>query len=248
MVRLGDLADVRTGITTGANRFFLLTEETVNRWNVEPAYLRPVMTSPLESQSIVIDTNFLPNRLFLCHAGIDDLAGTGALDYIRWGEDQGYHRRASFETRSRWYDLGRKEEAHLAMGKLADKVARSYFSPPGLLFTDNFQILTVRGNVSAVSICAALNSTLFQLMFFTEARANYTEGVRSIQTRGAAELLVVDPALLGKLDAAILDSSDWDVLNPSAERRELDALVFDVLGVTIGERDAVCEGVSEIVL
>ena len=45
----------------------------------------------------------------------------------------------------------------------------------------------------------------------------------------------------------MLDSSDWDVLNPSAERRELDALVFDVLGVTIGERDAVFEGVAEVV-
>ena len=133
------------------------------------------------------------------------------------------------------------------MGKLADKVARTYFSPSGLLFTDNFQVLTVRGNVSAISLCAALNSMLFQLMFFTEARAHATEGVRSIQTRGAAELLVADPSLLGGLDAAIFDSSDWDVLNPSAERRELDGTVFDVLGLTRCERDAVLEGVVEII-
>ena len=232
---------------TGANRFFLLTEETINRWNVEPVYLRPVMTTPLESRSIAVDPNLLPKRLFMCHDDIGDLTGTGALDYIRWGEGQGYHRRSNFEPRTRWYDLGRKEEVHLAMGKLAARTSRSYYSASGLLFTDNFQLLTVRGNESAVSLCAALNSTLFQLMYFTEARANYSEGVRAIQTRDAAELLVLDPSLLGEIDAAIFDSSDWDVLNPLEERRELDATVFDALGMTTDERDAVLEGVVEII-
>ena len=247
LVRLEDLADVRSGITTGANDFFLLTDETVTRWSVEPAYLRPVMTRPQDSREIMVDPNSPPKRLFMCHADTSDLAGTGTLDYIRWGEEQGYHQMPSAKSRHRWYDLGKKEEVRLAMGKLANKVARSYLSPSGLLFTDNFHIMSVRGSVSAVSLCAALNSTLFQLVFFTEARAHATEGVRSIQTRGATELFVVDPSLLGELDAAILDSSDWDVLNPSAERRKLDAIVFDALGLTQGERDAVYEGVVEII-
>ena len=247
LVRLGELADVRGGITTSANRFFLLTGETIKEWNVESAYLRPVMTSPIESRNIAIDPNCLPHQLFMCHDDVSDLSGTGALEYIRWGEGQGYHHRSSTKSRARWYDLGRKDLVHLAMGKLADKVARSYFSPSGLLFTDNFQIMSVRGKGSAISLCAALNSTLFQLVFFTEARAHATEGVRSIQTRGAAELLVVDPSLLGKLNATIFDSSEWDVLDPSAERREIDALVFDALGMTTGERDAVHEGVAEVV-
>ena len=247
LVRLGDLADVRSGIVTGANHFFLLTEETIKMWNVESAYLRPVMTSPLESHSIAIDPSHLPNWLFMCHSDISDMAGTGALDYIRWGECRGYHQRPSTKSRPRWYDLGVKGLVHLAMAKLAETVARSYFSASGLLFTDNFQVLAVRRNVSAVSLCTALNSTLFQLMFFTEARANYTEGVRAIQTGDASKMLVVDPTLLGELDAMIFASSDWDVLNPSAERRELDAIVFDVLGMTRGERDAVFEGVAEVV-
>ena len=246
LVRLGDLAEVRSGITTGVNRFFLLKQETIKRWNVESAYLRPVMTSPLESGSIAIDPNFLLNQLFMCHDDISDLSGTGALDYIRWGEDQSYHLKPSAKSRPRWYDLGRKDLVHLAMGKLADKVARSYFSPSGLLFTDNFQVLTVRANVSAISLCAALNSMLFQLMFFTEARANYSEGVRSIQTRDASNLLIVDPSLRGDMDAAMFASSDWDVLNPSAGRREFDAAVFDALGLTNGERDAVSEGLFEM--
>ena len=133
------------------------------------------------------------------------------------------------------------------MSKLADTVARSYFSASGLLFTDNFQVMDLRGNESAVSLCAALNSTLFQLMFFTEARATYTEGVRAVQTYEAANLPVVNPSLLGELDVALFTSSDWDVLNPSPERLAIDACVFDALELTQDERDAVHEGVTEII-
>ena len=247
LVRLGDLADVRSGILTGAKDFFYLTAETINKWSIESAYMRPVMTSPLESRSIAVDSQFLPNRLFMCHDDIGDLVGTGALNFIRWGEDQGYHERSSTRSRSRWYDLGNKDLVHLAMSKFADTTSRIYFSASGLLFTDNFQVMTIRGNVSAVSLCAALNSTLFQLMFFTEARANYSENVRSIQTNDASKLLVVNPTLLGELDVALFTSSDWDVLNPSPERLAIDACVFDALELTQDERDAVHEGVVELV-
>ena len=36
-------------------------------------------------------------------------------------------------------------------------------------------------------------------------------------------------------------------MNPSPERLEIDTVVFDALGLTEGERDAVYEGVNELV-
>ena len=109
LVRLGDIATVRRGVTTGANAFFYLTQEDIARWGIEDEYLRPVMTSPQESRSIAVDAASLPKRLFMCHADKDELAGTGALEYIEWGESQGYHRRSSVRSRRRWYDLGRRD-------------------------------------------------------------------------------------------------------------------------------------------
>lgn len=246
LVRLRELVKVRSGITTGVNHFFYLTDEVIERWKIDTEFLWPVMTSSLESRSIAVDSTNLPNRLFMCHFDRADLAGMGALDYIQWGEAQGYHQRPATKARSPWYDLGGKDNVHLAMSKFADTTARSYFSASGLLFTDNFQIITFGDDESAASLCAALNSTLFQLMFFTEARANYTEGVRAIQTYEAANLSVVDPSLLGDLDATLFASSDWDVLDPSPERLAIDARVFDALELTKDERDAVYEGVSEL--
>ena len=176
LIRLGDIATVRFGIKTGANAFFYLTPERIAEFGIEDEYLRPVMTSPQESRSIAVDAATLPKRLFMCHADKDELTGTGALEYINWGESQGYHRRSSVRSRRRWYDLGRRDQVHLGLGKFANTTVRTFLNPSGILFTDNFQIMAFQDDVQSASLCAALNSTLCQLMFNISARSNFGRG------------------------------------------------------------------------
>ena len=124
LVRLGDVATVRRGITTGANKFFYLTPERIDEFGIEPEYCRPVMTTPQESRSIAVDPARLPRRLFMCHDD-KELAGPGALAYIRWGEEQRYHRRTSMKSRKRWYDLEERDTVYLGMNKFVDTTART---------------------------------------------------------------------------------------------------------------------------
>ena len=95
LVRLGDVATVRFGIKTGANDFFYLTPERVAEFGIEAEYCRPVMTTPQESRRIAVDPARLPKRLFMCHDTRPIWPATGALAYIQWGEEQGYHQRTS---------------------------------------------------------------------------------------------------------------------------------------------------------
>ena len=60
-------------------------------------------------------------------------------------------------------------------------------------------------------------------------------------------LQVPVPNLLPKLNEHLLSMTHWDVLRPSPARRQIDEAVFDALGLTTGEREAVYEGVSELV-
>ena len=62
-----------------------------------------------------------------------------------------------------------------------------------------------------------------------------------------ANVPIVNPSLLPEPDTRVFASREWDVLRPSAERRVIDGMVFDALGRTDGERDAVYEAVSELV-
>ena len=247
LVRLGDVAEVRFGIKTGANKFFYLEEDDIARWGIESEFRSPVMTTPRETSRIAVDPRRMSRQLFMCHADKDVLAGTRALAYIEWGESQGYHRRSSVKSRGRWWDLGKWNGVRLGMNKLVHSTVRTYWSTVDSYFTDNFQIIPGVGRDYAKGICASLNSALGQLMVNIEARVNFGAGVLEIQTYETEGLNLVNPAYLGGIDEAIFSEIDCDVLNPSRTRLELDAAVFDALGLTVGERDAVYAAVRELV-
>ena len=67
-----------------------------------------------------------------------------------------------------------------------------------------------------------------------------------IETYENAKMQVVLPNLLPEPDATVFNATDWDVLTPSAARRHIDAAVYDALGLTADEREAVHAGVVEL--
>ena len=92
LVRLGDITEVRRGFTTGANEFFCLDAARIQEWGVESEFLKPVIKSPRECKSILVDPSQLQFKLFMCHADKAALAGTAALEYIKWGENKDFIR------------------------------------------------------------------------------------------------------------------------------------------------------------
>ncbi len=246
LVRLGDIASVKFGIKTGANCFFCLGRDKIEMWDIEDEFLKPVMTSPKESRSITIDLEQLPRKLFVCQKKKEDLVDTAALEYILWGESEGYCLRPSVASRPLWYNLGDVKKVQTAMNYQIDSTARTFFAPQGSLFNDNFHAIFGK-TASAVNICTAMNSSVSQLLMNVICRKNFGGGLVKIQAYELASLQIPDPRLLPNFDDQIFRSSEWDVLTPSDERRQIDNAVFDVLDLTQGERDAVYEGVTELV-
>ena len=246
LVRLGDIATVRFGIKTGANQFFYLKPDRIKEFGIEAEFLAPIMTSPTESRSLIVNPATLPYRVFMCHQDRADLKGTGALGYIEWGEQQGYHRNRSVVSRRRWYDLGNRNTTPLAVNYLVDTTARTFFVQNELLFGDNFQELHSRRE-QPLPLCVAMNATLAQLMLNTSGRGNFGGGLMKVQTYEFQGLPLVNPSLLPEPDVAVFSAADWDALAPSESRREIDTLTHDALGLTAGERDAVYAGVRDLV-
>ena len=56
LVRLGDVAEVRFGIKTGANEFFYLDADAVRIWGIEEEFLKPVIFS-LRELVYILRTN-----------------------------------------------------------------------------------------------------------------------------------------------------------------------------------------------
>ncbi len=246
LVRLTDLVAPKFGVKTGANDFFLLNEQEIVHYGLEDEFLAPVMTSPRESRSVMVKASNLGHKLFVCDRTKDELTGSAALNYIERGEAEGFHERRSVIRRRLWYNLGLGETAEIAMNYVISSTARTFLVKPGTHFINVFHVLP-NSDIDAPKLCTAMNSTLSQLMLNLNGRANLGGGALKVELYELGGVPVVNPANLPAINHDIFASTDWDVLSPSPERMQIDGAVFDVLGLTQGERDGVYEGVRELV-
>lgn len=246
LVRLGDIAEVRRGFTTGANEFFYLDDECIREWEIEEEFFKPVIKSPKECKRILVkpaDTKF---NLFLCHKEKRELKGTAALEYIKQGEAQGFHERPTCRGRDRWWDLGRRPEPTMNVNYLVDRVMRFFIKEDGFYVSDNFQeIHSPMAHLWQVAVSA--NSSILQLFANVTGRANFGDGLMKIQTYEVDNLTLLKPTLLDtkSCKASLVDAERLEL--EDSDRKTLDEIVFNALGLTQGERDAVYEGVINLV-
>ena len=246
---------MRFGIKTGANEFFYLNDEDIQEWGIESEYLKPVIKSPRECKSIQVDPHQLQFKLFMCHADQSALTGTAALDYIEWGESQGYHQRPSCRGRARWYDLGQWNFADLLWIETMHESFKVHRNASSIYESDKFYGIKFQDNIDTLTVL--LNSTpvmLFKLLsgFHSLGGGGLKTAVYEVKDFHILqpELVVfnedlVNEDLVNTLIQREVGTIQEDVEHPN--RRALDAIIFDALGLTQGERDGVYEAVVNLV-
>lgn len=258
LVRLGDVAEVRRGFTTGANAFFYLDDQKIQEWGIEGEFLKPVIKSPRECKSILIDPSQLKFKLFMCGKDRADLRGTAALEYIEWGESEGFDRRPSCRARARWWDLGKQMSFDWLILRFRDKRNWTPINEtPSLLAGDIVFTAALQDRNLIQSANAVANSTLLILISEIYGRVNLGDG---LLTTYGPEILCFD-----FISPAWIDAQSGESLNQAFEpmkqrqilpifdeihhpdRRALDAIIFDALNLTPGERDGVYEAVIHLV-
>lgn len=211
--------------------------------------MRPVIKSPRECKSIIIDPDVLSNKLFMCHKTKKDLKNTKALKYIKWGESQGFHKRPSCRGRSRWYDLGVWDFAHLLWVETMYDAFRVYQNTSEVHESDKFY--GIKSNVESKRLAITLNSTVVLLQKLLSGFASLGQGALKTAVYEVKGFEILNPAII---PISEVPSSFFhrEITNIKAElsmfdRRVLDNIIFDILGLTQGERDAVYEAVVELV-
>ncbi len=246
LVRLGEVTRIRAGMKSGANEFFYLTEGQIASWGIECRFIKPMMKSPSEFDTIAISADSTRLKMFVCHDTKNELRGTAALEYIKYGESQSFHLRRSCAWRDPWYDLGHDGHGKLAFGARIDKTARTFLVPDGVQIDKSFYLIKdIRRGV--IQICTIMNSTLVNLILNVHGRTNFGGGLMEIEVGELADLPIVDPDLIAEIDPVVFQTGSWDVLEPSTSRQQIDEVVFDALKLSRLEREAVYEHVTELV-
>jgi len=116
LIPLKKVADIKRGITTGANEFFYLTEEEIKRKGIEKEFwmhknekgdLIPnyIIKSPRECKELILNPDNLKYRVLLINKDKDKLKRTNVFQYIKEGQSRGFHKRPTCASRNNWWQL-----------------------------------------------------------------------------------------------------------------------------------------------
>jgi hypothetical protein len=279
LVPLKKIADVRFGIKTGINEFFYLERIADGKkglvrcrnergWEgeIEECYLRKVIKSPRESETIVIDPSKLKYEIFICDRSKTELKTMGqssSLKYIEWGEKQRtegnkpWPEVPSVQGRKHWWSLGRTKLPEIIIPAGIADVFKVFDNAPNILNDKRLYKVYINGEESLKYL---MNSTLFSFFIEANSRISLGDGLVDLTVYEVEETLVPKPALLGsavndkmlklyKKTSAKKVKSIFDEVK-GEDRKTLDGAVLKALGLTAEEYlpriyDGLCEMVRE---
>lgn len=227
-------------------------------WLIEGEFLRPVIKSPRECRSIMVDPKDLKYKIFMCGENREELRGSHALRYIEWGESRGFDKRPSCRGRKRWWDVGEQDPFDFIVLRFRDKRNWMPINQEPALFAGDIMFVGSWIARDAVDINNALiNSTPLIIMSELLGRVNLGDGLLTTYGPEIINFLTIDSSVFSVtakksllLAFELLKSRDvksvFDEIS-QPDRRALDAIIFDALELTAGEREVVYSAVSDLV-
>ena len=214
LIKLGDVAKITRGFTTGADEFFYIPKS--NPFKIEKEFLKPVIKSPRECKSILIDPDKLKYWIFMCPYEKHQIQGTNALKYIEMGESAkkyikqgkdkgkyiiGINNVSSVKGRKNWYDLGVRELPELITPSSFSDTFKVYLNN-GVLANKRLYEIHYKDEVNVLS--AILNSTIFFFYLELNATNSLGEGLLDKTVFEFESTPIINPQLLSAHTKVIL--------------------------------------------
>ena len=270
LVKLKSIADVRFGIKTGCNEFFYLTDAQANEWGIGEEFLKPVIKSPRECQTILISPDKLKYKIFMCNKSKNELKGTNIYKYIQWGEKKknlidkgktivGVNNLSFIKKRKIWWSV--------------DEVVGNSFW--GKELRERLAVFVSSNNIACdcrlytTILCKELqlfcNSTVYHFLGEVLKRdLGGGGGPRSVMVFEVKNSLVLKSELINpKINLPVREilpifeecgidpqskiPIEEQEPKPLPDRKELDDIIFDALGLTATERKDVYRALCRLV-
>jgi adenine-specific DNA methylase len=238
--RFDQIAEVDVGIVTGANKFFLVPDETVERFKLQ-AFAHPMFGRSEHCPGVIYDERQHqenarvgnPTNFIWFQKDAVKLSKSVA-EYIQLGEAQNLHTRYKCRIRSPWYAVPSVYTTKIGMLKRSHDTPRLIYNRLGALTTDTaYRINTTLFTPEKLIYCF-LNA-LTALSAELEGR-HYGGGVLELVPTEIEKLLVPIPVSIRpeirKLDTLVRQSNVETVLEEQNEK------ILGAMGITESDQDA----------
>ncbi|MHC4122714.1 MAG: N-6 DNA methylase [Planctomycetota bacterium] len=219
--KFSDIANVDVGLVTGANKFFLVSDEIVKKYNLEN-WAHPMFGRSAHCPGVVYDqkqhlsnsSSGIPSNFIWFDVDNESELTKSALEYISEGEVKDLHKRYKCRIRTPWFKVPSVYSTQVGMLKRAHHFPRLIFNDIGAYTTDTAYRVTTTKVVAKKLVYCFVNS-LTALSSELEGRY-YGGGVLELVPSEIERLFVpipksARPALM-RLDHAVRRMSSTDVL------------------------------------
>lgn len=242
--RFKEIAKVDVGIVTGANKFFLVPDETVKSYKLDK-WAHPMFGRSEHCPGIIYDERqHLANSAkgnptnFLWFNDRQEALHASARNYIAKGEAENLHTRYKCRIRKPWYTVPSVYSTEIGMLKRSHDTPRLILNTIGAYTTDTaYRIRTSK--VVATKLVGSFINPLTALSAELEGR-HYGGGVLELVPSEIEKLIIPIPSRaeidLEDLDKAIRTYSTHRVLERQGR------VVLGALGLSCDEQCRVLEG------
>lgn len=234
LIKLSDIAKVSRGIATGANEFFILSRDEMNKLGLEQEFLKLVIekstyckyTSFTKEDFETILTNNKPAYLIYCFSD----PSINLKRYIEHGEKLGFNKRYLNSKRNPWYAMEKREIAPIWVGTFNRDGVRFILNETSCLNLTTFHGIypKFKDRDKLLFITAFLNSKHSSELIKREVRS-MGGGLDKLQPKDINNLLIpnielINPEIIkriSKLFASYLDlerkSEDFSEIKKNIE-------------------------------
>lgn len=239
--RFTQLAEANVGIVTGANSFFLVSDDVVQAFELEP-YVYPMFGRSEHAPGVIYDAaqhaknhrRGLPTNFVLFPADVDRTRLTaGAQRYLRNGESESLHTRYKCRIRRPWYVVPSLPATPVAMLKRSHDFPRLVLNTAKAQTTDTAYRVTPRRGIAARKLVQCFVNSLTALSCELEGRY-YGGGVLELVPSEIARVLV--PYVDTDADVAGLDQMLRTGTPTDAILEAQDDVILGGLGIECSDR------------
>jgi len=243
--RFVDVADVNVGIVTGANKFFLVTDDVVAANGLE-RWAYPMFGRSEHCPGIIYDNKQHAANAkagnptnFLWFTDKEPLRFKKPRSYIEAGEEEALHTRYKCRIRSPWFAVPSVHSTQIGMLKRSHDLPRLILNKVGAYTTDTaYRIRTLNGTPAEKLVSSFFNS-LTALSAELEGR-HYGGGVLELVPSEIEKLLLPLP---NKVKISLQDLDQMIRTRPTHEVLESNSrVVLGGLGLARPKQDMLFDG------